>query len=91
MTMTDNTRLTIYEIINEKRREIYVGSTDLPIFQLVREIAGKRPKAIKHWDLSDATSVRSIEFELGPRQAEKFIKDYAESRLPSGWRYLLDD
>jgi hypothetical protein len=89
MTVSQET-WTVFELVNENEKQIYVGATRLPVFRLASELARQPPKAIKHWDLDHATTVRSVEFDLDEADAKVFIKQYVATALPSGWRYLSD-
>jgi hypothetical protein len=79
---------TVYELVNDRLREIYVGRTSGPVFRVLRALRFRREPAIAHWDLDDALPLRSIEFGLNERDAARFIEHYAKTPLPDGWRYL---
>lgn len=88
--VADEKLWTVYELVNESRREIYVGRTTLPVFRLASELSKSKPKAIAGWDLDHATTVRTIEFSLREPDALSFIAGYCQSSLPTGWKYLSD-
>lgn len=78
---------TVFELVNERLQEIYVGRTSDMIFTLVDR---RNPApAISHWNPADVRPPRSIEFELSEREAERFIAGYVLTPLPRGWRFLI--
>lgn len=85
--MSDAENFTIFEAINEPLREIYVGATTSPIFELTARLRQNPPRSIAHWELADI-NVRSIEFGLGEEAAREFIATYVRGTLPKGWHYL---
>lgn len=81
-------RLTVYEIVNERRREVFVGATDRPIFELAAAFQRKLPAELADWDVKDCTAIRSVEFDLSPEKAQAFIEAYSKSGIPPGWRFM---
>lgn len=81
---------TVFEVVNEKRREIFVSLTIAPMVEAIAALSRARPAAIKSWQLSDATTFRSIEFGLSEKDARAFIANYAKTGLPEGWRFLTE-
>lgn len=79
---------TVFELVNEKLREIYVAHTDGPVFSVVAELRRLSAPALRHWDFHDTRPVRSIEFGLSEEDARMFVKNYTRAELPDGWRYL---
>ena len=82
-------RYAIFEVVNEKRREIYVGATAEPIFQTIDLLRQRRPESIKDWNLDDVLAVRSVEFNLDEKRAQAFVEKYVQTGSPSGWRFLI--
>ncbi len=82
-------KVTVFEVINEKRREIFVAATDKPIFMLAQQLREAPPKAIAGWKATDVTSLRSIEFGLSESDARSFIATHVKSALPPGWSFVL--
>jgi hypothetical protein len=85
---TATASFTVYELVNEKLEEIYVGRTSGPVFRVLRALRFHKPSAIAHWSLDDARPVRSIEFEMNDPDSQRFIERYVQTPLPDGWRYL---
>ena len=83
-----NSRLyTVFELVNEKRLEIYVGAARAPLVQAAGALH-PRSESIKDWDLDDAGAVRGIEGDMSEQDARAFIKNYVQTALPEGWRFL---
>jgi len=80
--------VSVFELVNERRREIYVGRTSRLIFAG----AGVEPHApvpeLAHWDPADVRPPRHIEGDLSEHDAERFIAAYVNTPLPKGWRFL---
>ena len=79
---------TVFELVNDRLKEIYVAHTDDMIFQIVEDMRCRPATAIKHWNLDDVRPVRSIEFDLTEEDARRFIANYLGTALPNGWRFL---
>ena len=86
--MPDQRGYTVFEIVNEKRLEIYVGVTRDPIAQMIETIRRRRPDSIRHWNLDEAGAVRSIESDMGEKDARAFIENYVKTSVADGWRFL---
>lgn len=81
---------TIFEVSNETRREIYVGMTDLPMFQATQLLRASPPRCLAHWRGEEPHAARSIEFDLSREDARRFIDHYVKTALPPGWRFLRE-
>ena len=79
---------TVFEIVNEQRHEIYVGATRDPISQMPDAIRRRRPKSIKDWDLDDMKPIRSIEVNMGEKDARDFIGNYVKIAMSKAWHFL---
>ena len=86
--MPEQRGYTVFEIVNEKRREIYVGTTRDPIFQMVDAIRRQRPESIMDWDLDDMKPIRSIEFNMGEKDAHAFVENYVKTSEADGSHFL---
>ena len=81
-------QFTVFELVNEKLREIYVAHTDGPVFGVVADLRRMAAPPIEHWNFDEVRPVRSIEFGLNEEDAHKFVQNYVQGDLPEGWRYL---
>ncbi len=88
--MADRRAFTVFEIVNEKRHEIFASFTADPIFQMTDALRRRPPEPIKHWDFNDVGTIRSIEFHMSEQQAMAFLADYIKTNLPSGWRFITE-
>lgn len=82
-------RYTVYEAVNEKTREIFVGYTSVQMFEAERSLRSAPPAGIRHWDFDDVRDFRSVEFDLREEDAKKFVAGYARMTPPADWRYLV--
>lgn len=85
--MSEPLSFTVFEIINEKRREIFVGSTDQPVFDVLARLEKTDDAPIKGWSRGEI-HLRSVEFGLSSAHAKAFIETYTRRPLPKGWRFL---
>jgi len=81
--------LSVYEVLNETRGELYVGTTwrlnDLNDFSHMTP-----PKAVRHWQPGDRLRFRTIEYGLPQADAGDFIERYRTSDLVKAWKVLTD-
>ena len=86
--MTPRKSFAVFEIVNERRREIYVGATSDPIFRIISHLRAQKPVSIGEWNLDDAATPRSVEFNMDEADARTFIQNYVKTALAQGWKYL---
>ena len=86
--MPEQRGYTVFEIVNEKRHEIYVGATRDPISHMPDSIRRRRPESIKDWDLEDMKPIRSIEVNMGEKDTRAFIENYIKTSVADGWHFL---
>ena len=86
--MPEQRGYTVFEIVNEKRLEIYVGVTRDPILQMIETIRHRRPDSIRHWNLDEVEPVRSIELYMSEKDARAFVENYVKTSVADGWRFL---
>lgn len=79
---------TVFELVNDRLREVYVGRTSEMVFAAEYSLRRSPAPAIEHWNLDDVRPARSLEFDLDDEDAERFIADYVSAALPNGWRFL---
>lgn len=77
---------TVYEAVNKKRREIFVGVTRAPIFEAVAEMRDSPPWRAGRWGPTDPVNVRSLEFGMTLIEAKAFAAGLASAKPPKGWR-----
>lgn len=87
---TATAKYSVFEVVNERRRQIFVAVTNLPIFATAKVLRDNPPAAIADWREADVTTLRSIEFGLSEGQARKFVDGYVRSALPPGWSFVRD-
>lgn len=80
--------VAVFELINVRLREVYVGCTA----DMSSALAGwgrpaPAPK-IAHWDPRDVRPPRYVERDLNEEDARRFVDAYVRTALPSGWRFL---
>jgi hypothetical protein len=80
---------TVYEIINQSRREILVGLTSDPRVDAVASVRAVKPAIVEHWQHSDDLRFRGLESGVTPDAALSRAASYAQAVPPAGWRYLL--
>lgn len=80
--------VSVYELVNERLREIYVGRTS-SLKSGAAATAQRTPvPQIAHWDVADVRPPRHIERDLSERDADSFISAYVQTPLPDGWRFV---
>lgn len=85
-------KISIFELTNAARREVYVGVSDLPIKAVETTIFARPPLAVRHWDWTarEGISFREVTPPLPERDAGSFIRAYASSLARSDWKVLRD-
>jgi hypothetical protein len=78
---------TVFEALNKKRKEIFIGVTRAPVFETIAQLRQARTRAISGWHPDDRVIVRSLEFGLSLKQAKLLVTGYTHSKPPQGWRY----
>jgi hypothetical protein len=84
------TRVTIFELVNDVNKEIYVGACGGTAQDALAELRRAPPPALAHWDFRALPSeaLRVIEGSLEAEGAGSFIATYTTTELPDGWRFL---
>jgi hypothetical protein len=83
-------RYTIFEAKNARLKEVFLGATDGPVFDVVSRLSASPPAAIRHWNLKEISQLRSVEFKLDAGQARAYLEEHAKTLLAGGWRVLTD-
>ena len=86
--MAEKRGCLVFEIVNEKRREVSVGATRDPIFQMTYVLRRRPPDSIQHWNFDDMSTLRSVGFDMGEKDARVFVEKYVRSIKTEGWKYL---
>lgn len=77
----------VFEIVNSKLREIYVGVVRSEALQAIPlRLPPSAP--IAHWGPYGPEPVRGIEVALSEGDAHAFAANYVKTELPEGWRFL---
>ena len=80
--------MTVFEAINGPLGEICIGTTTLPMHQLGAQYARNPPAAIAHWRKEHKVHFHSLEFDLTPAEARRFIDGYAREVERERWKVL---
>jgi hypothetical protein len=88
MRFFSSTSVDVYELVNERLREIYVGRTSGIVFSDGDKGRPSPAWRIAHWKAEDVRPPRSIEADLDEEDAERFIQAYVLTPLPKGWRFV---
>lgn len=78
--------VTVFEAVNETRKEIFVGVSDLLIDQLERAFQSSPPKSVQHWTSDDRILFRSIEYSVAAKETDDFIDAYLRNDALKGWK-----
>ncbi|HXT00826.1 MAG TPA: hypothetical protein VN915_09150 [Elusimicrobiota bacterium] len=81
--------VAVFELINERLREVYVGCTTEMSAALAGTARPSPAPQIAHWNPEDVRPPRSIERDLDEEDARTFIEAYVRTPLPEGWRFLV--
>jgi hypothetical protein len=78
--------VSIVELINHTRKQVYVCSTMLFTSELLAKIKNDPPRELVEWSESDMIDYRTLEYGLPRRDARAFLKRYRASISREGWR-----
>ena len=83
--------LIVYEAINDTLREIFVGTSSIPLDQLQLWHRADAPKILSHWKLGEhKTDYREIASAMPDADAMTFIKSYTRSIGKPDWKILTE-
>jgi hypothetical protein len=88
--MPETGGVTVFEVVNEKRKELFVGRTTLPMNALIAHHRAAPPAAMKGWSKDDA-AYHALEFGLTAPAAIEFARGYVASFRRDGWRVVTDE
>jgi hypothetical protein len=83
--------VTVYEVVNETLREVYLGTTSLLAPQLAAEFKRRPPRAIAGWRTSDRMLLRCLVYAIPLREAQAFIRKYALLGRRRARRVLVEE
>ncbi|UPT74849.1 MAG: hypothetical protein M0D55_03800 [Elusimicrobiota bacterium] len=89
--MLETGNVTVFEVVNLSRRELFVGRTTLPMNALIAHHRAARPAAMKGWGHGDDVEYRALEFGMTPRAALEFARGYVASFRRDGWRVIGEE
>lgn len=78
--------VTVYEAINETRREIFIGLSSYFMNEIEARVR-KRPE-LAHWQATDRTRVDAIEYGIPLSVARDFLKRFETAKANEGWKIL---
>lgn len=80
---------TVFEAVNNDRKEIYISWTFLPISRAMADMKKRRPATISHWrPARESITLRSLAFESSEVHARAYIVRHLAKPLPKGWKYV---
>ena len=68
--------VTVYELVNDRLREIFVGTTR------------REPPALAGWSPGELRNVHVVETFDDEAEAQRFAERYSQWAPPKGWRLL---
>jgi hypothetical protein len=77
--------VSVYEAVNDGRREIYLGTTLHLADHLTTSFRSTPPKAVAHWGPGEKIFINIVEYSIPQRDVAKFIDHYASSAASAGW------
>lgn len=91
--MTGTETLTVFEIVNEPLREIFLGATAQPVHEVMHSLVRRPPSVLAHWDFNKLAPgcLRVVEGGLSPATAQEFLRIYLKTTLPEGWRFVSSE
>lgn len=78
--------VTVYEAVNESRREIFVGLSTFFMAEIESRLR-HRPE-LAHWQETDRTRVDAIEYGIPLSVARDFVKRFETAKANQGWKVL---
>lgn len=81
--------LTVFEVSNERLKEIYVGARPDGAAETALDAVRSRAR-LAHWQPEEARDMMVVAERLSPETARDFILLYVGTALPLGWRFIRD-
>lgn len=82
--LPESSLVTVYEAVNETRKELYVGLSTFFVPEIERRLRSKL--ALSHWSPQDRIVIRAIEYGIPLSMAREFTRAYEQSRVDAGWK-----
>jgi len=83
--------ITVYEVVNETLREVYLGTTSLLAPQLAVEFKRRPPRAVTRWRANDRMILRCLAYAIPLREGQTFIRKYAALGRRRARRVLVEE
>ena len=80
-----NRRFTVFEAVNDTIKEIFLGTTDAGMEEVVDQHQASLPERIAHWKPDHRVRYRGVEFMLTAGQARKRVVSYGRAVDRPGW------
>lgn len=81
-----STLVTVYEAINDTRRELFIGLSTLFMSDIESRLRARQELA--HWKDADRTRVQAIEYGMPYNSAREFLARYEQAKANAGWKIL---
>ncbi len=88
--MADLLKVTVFEALNLPRREIFVAATTRSMNELIADWKAHPPAELR-WRPAESIDFRSLEFDMNAEEAVAFIKKYALTVVPDGWKIVTSE
>ncbi len=87
--LTNKIRVTVFEALNEDRKERCVGLTALAMYALIRELRDAGADEIRHWRRDERVLYRGLEFRLALAEGRALLQKAGRKRCKAGWRTIV--
>ena len=81
-------KIAVFEALNHARKEIYVGTTERPLAEIVDTRLAALPPEIAHWAKAEELSIRGLSEAMPAADAREFIDVYVSYIERDGWKIL---
>ena len=86
----DHELVSVYQIINEARQEIFVGVTDRLMPRLEHLHLLTPPKAISHWKPDEPRRYQAVEYACPRDRVKEFVRAYLKAAARKGWTVISE-
>jgi hypothetical protein len=83
--------ITVYEVVNETLREVYLGTTSLLAPQLALQFERRPPRAVARWRPEHRMILRCLVYAIPLREGQTFIRKYALLGRRRARRVLVEE
>ena len=89
MTDEEKSGLTVFKVINQTRKEYFLGTTILSMHEVIEQNRDTPPPGIAHWQQTDKIDYCTIKFNLPVKDASQFIETHAQILIhASDWKVI---